>query len=45
VYWKLLKSREVWGKGLRESNQSNWTQQSKAHPQRAYIEAPHWMST
>jgi hypothetical protein len=33
------------GKGVRESIQKDWTDQSKAHPLRAYNETHLWMST
>jgi hypothetical protein len=43
-----LKAVENWGvggKGVRESNQRDWTDQSIAHPQWAYIETSLGMST
>jgi hypothetical protein len=33
LYWKLLKKQGVGGKGVRESNQRDWTDQSKAQTQ------------
>jgi hypothetical protein len=43
-YWKLLKMGRG-GKGVRKSNGRGWIDQSKAHPQWAYIETPFWAST
>jgi hypothetical protein len=45
VCWKMLKSGQREGKGVRLSIQGDWTDKSKAHPQRAYIETPLWTST
>jgi hypothetical protein len=39
VYWKLLKEGVGKGKEVRESNWRSWLDQSKVHPQWAYI---HW---
>jgi hypothetical protein len=39
---KAVEKQEVGGKGVRESIPRHWTDQSKPHPQWAYIETPLW---